>query len=88
MDVETESELPRWHPFEIIKRKLYIRSPKHVADAAVTASKLVKEEKLIVDATELERKFFELEQNDIKSTDIFGSEYASLRQMMVVLLFA
>jgi len=83
MDVETESELPRWHPFEIIKRKLYIRSPKHVADAAVTASKLVKEEKLIVDATELERKFFELEQNDIMSTDIFGSEYASLRQMMV-----
>ncbi|KAL7500622.1 hypothetical protein ACHAWT_011254 [Skeletonema menzelii] len=83
MDVETKDELPRWHPFEIIKRKLYIRSPKHVADDAVVASKLVTEEKLLVEATELERKFFELEMNDIASRNIFCEEYFSLRQMMV-----
>jgi len=83
MDVETKTELPRWHPFEIIKRKLYIRSPKHVADDAVVASKRVTEETLPVEATELERKFFELEMNDIASGNIFGEEYFSLRQMMV-----
>lgn len=83
MDVETTTELPRYHPFEIIKRKLYIRSPKHVADDAVVASKRVTEETLIVEATELERKFFELEMNDIASSNIFSEEYFSLRQMMV-----
>ena len=83
MDVETNNELPRWHPFEIIKRKLYIRSPKDVADEAVVATKRVSEETLMVEATDLERKFFELEQNDIVSTNIFAEEYFSLRQMMV-----
>jgi SNF2 family DNA or RNA helicase len=83
MDVETETELPRWHPFEVIKRKLYIRSPKDVADDAVVASKRVTEETLHVEATELERKFFELEMNDIVSNNIFSEEYFSLRQMMV-----
>ena len=83
MDVETTTALPRYHPFEIIKRKLYIRSPKHVADDAVVASKRVTEETVIVEATDLERKFFELEMNDIASSNIFSEEYFSLRQMMV-----
>jgi hypothetical protein len=32
-------ELPQNHPFEVIKHKLYIRSPRHIADEAVTASR-------------------------------------------------
>ena len=83
MDVEVDYELSRSHPFEIIKHKLYIRSPKHVADVAVTASQKVTQTTNQVDATALERKFFELEQDDIASRDKFGEDYASLRQMMV-----
>ena len=86
MDVEVDKPLDRDHPFEIIKRKLYIRSPKNVVSKAVTAIQKVSRQTIIVDATALERKFFDLERNDI---DIlhrnrnFGEAYASLRQMMV-----
>jgi len=77
-------ELPRNHPFEVIKRKLYIRSPRHIADEAVTASRKTTRSTVYVDATPLERKFFELECADIGSSpSIFGDEYASLRQMMI-----
>lgn len=82
MDVETDRELPSYHPFEVIKRKLYIRSPKHVADEAVTASQTVTSNTINIDATDLERKFFELEQNEIASGESFGEEYNSLRQMI------
>ena len=82
MDVEVDYELSSSHPFEIIKRKLYIRSPKHVADEAVVASQLVTNDTVHVDATDLERKFFELEQNELISRDVFGEEYNSLRQMI------
>lgn len=83
MDVEVNHDLPPYHPFEKIKRKLYIRSPKHVSDDAVTAAKKVTKETVYVDATELERKFYELEKNDIAGYDIFSEAYSSLRQMMV-----
>ena len=84
MDVEVDRPLPRSHPFETIKRKLYIRSPKHVADEAVTASQHVTKDTIYVEATALERKFFELEKKDISDWgDAFGPEYDSLRQMMV-----
>ena len=83
LDVEVDYELSRSHPFEIIKRKLYIRSPKHVADVAVTASQKVTQTTTQVDATALERKFFELEQGDVVSRNKFAEDYASLRQMMV-----
>lgn len=83
LDVEVDHHLGRNHPFEIIKRKLYIRSPKHVADTAVTASQKVTNSTITVEATPLERKFFELEANDIVSDDVFSDEHASLRQMMV-----
>ena len=59
MDVEVNYELSPYHPFEKIKRKLYIRSPKHVSDEAVTATKLVTKETIYIDATPLERKFFD-----------------------------
>lgn len=86
LDVEVNSPLPHHHPFENIKRKLYIRSPKHVADEAVTASQQVTKETVYFDATELERRFFQLEMNDIAASDrddIFGEHYNSLRQIMV-----
>jgi hypothetical protein len=83
LDVEKSDELPHNHPFEVIKRKLYIRSPKHVADEAVTASKKTTHITIYVDATPLERKFFELESDSIDATSVFGDEYASLRQMMI-----
>ena len=78
------AELPRNHPFEVIKRKLYIRSPRHIADEAVTASRKTTRSTVYVDATPLERKFFELESADIGSSpSIFRDENASLRQMMI-----
>jgi len=85
LDVEVDWSLSYDHPFENIKRKLYIRSPKHVADGAVIAKKMVSKETIYVDATKLERKFFDLEKNDIVDGRdyIFSEGYASLRQMMV-----
>ena len=86
MDVEVDKPPNHDHPFEVIKRKLYIRSPKSVADKAVTASQKVSKETIIVEATELERKFFDLELGEIEVMDRnqkFGDAYASLRQMMV-----
>ena len=62
------------HPFEIIKRKLYIRSPKHVADDAVSASKTVTRETVAVGATELESRFYQLEMEDIVSCDPFDAQ--------------
>ena len=71
-------------PFLVIKRKLYIRSPRHIADEAVTASRKSTRSTVYVDATPLERKFFELECAYIGSSpSIFGVENASLRQMMI-----
>ncbi|KAL7540970.1 hypothetical protein ACHAXR_010525 [Thalassiosira sp. AJA248-18] len=84
LDVEVDHDLRHSHPFEVIKRKLYIRSPKHVADTAVTASQKVTQSTIAVEATQLERKFFELEKNDIPcDNNLFAEQYASLRQMMV-----
>ena len=84
MDVEVNYDLPYNHPFEKIKRKLYIRSPKHVSDDAVTASKLVTRETIYVEVTALERKFFELEKNDVGDhRNKFIDAYIPLRQMMV-----
>ncbi|KAL7547347.1 hypothetical protein ACHAWF_010667 [Thalassiosira exigua] len=83
LDVEVEHDLGHNHPFEVIKRKLYIRSPQHVAEDAVTASKKVSTTTIRVHPTELERKFHKLEKNTIASRDAFDEEYASLRQMMV-----
>ena len=41
MDVEVDCPLPRNHTFEVIKRNLYIRSPRDVVDQAVSAVKKV-----------------------------------------------
>lgn len=83
MDIEVDHDLSYHHPFEIIKRKLYIRSPKHVADMAVTASQKVTRSTIMVEATMLERKFFELEEDDIPSgSSLFSEGAASLRQML------
>ena len=84
MNVEVNYDLPHNHPFEKIKRKLYIRSPKHVSDDAVTASKLVKRETVYVEASVLERKFFELEMKEAGDhSNKFMDVYIPLRQMMV-----
>ena len=86
MDVEVDYPLHRNHTFEIIKRKLYIRSPRHVADDAVTATKKVTKTTITVNPIPLERKFYELETADIEIQDrgkIFSEGYNSLRQMMV-----
>ena len=74
LDVEVNYNLNASHPFEIIKRKLYIRSPKHVADDAVTASKTVTRETVVVRATELESRFYQLAMEDIVSTDPFDAQ--------------
>lgn len=74
LDVEVTYNLHSSHPFEIIKRKLYIRSPKHVADDAVSASKTVTRETVDVRATELESKFYQLEKEDIVSSDPFDAQ--------------
>ena len=86
MDVEVDYPLHRNHTFEIIKRKLYIRSPRHVADDAVTATKKVTKTTITVNPIPLERKFYELETADIEIQDrgkLFSEGYNSLRQMMV-----
>ena len=84
MDVEVEHDLDPSHPFEVIKRKLYIRSPKHVVDAAVVASRTATRTTIAVEATPLERQFFELERRDISPRrSCFSDQYAALRQMMV-----
>ena len=83
LDVEVDQPLPDYHTFEVIKRKLYIRSPRHVADEAVTASKKVTRQTEIICPTKLERQFYELEMKDIHSPNKFSEVYYSLRQMMV-----
>lgn len=55
-----------------------------MSDEAVTASKMVTEETVYVKVTALERKFFDLEKNEVGNQhDKFHVEYFPLRQMMV-----
>jgi len=85
LNVEVDQPLPHNHTFEIIKRKLYIRSPRRVVDLAVTASKKVTRNTVIIQPTALEKKFYQLEMEEYcaHSDDKFSNDYSSLRQMMV-----
>jgi hypothetical protein len=86
MDVEVDYPLARNHTFEVIKRKLYIRSPRDVADQAVTATKKVTKMTVAVNPSSLETNFYSLEAADIMPQDrgkVFSNAYDSLRQMMV-----
>ena len=85
LQMDVDHDLRPGHPFVVIKRKLNICSPKHVADSAVTASQKVTHATVQVEATALERRFFEREKNDIASHNIFSKGYDSLRQMMSLL---
>lgn len=94
MDVEVDHELPEHHPFEQIKRKLYIKSPRHVADAAKKDVTLIRCTEY-VNPLELEQKFYQLEQQQLISaasteaaavdtkTNLFEERFNSLRQMTV-----
>jgi hypothetical protein len=88
MDVETDQPLPRSHTFERIKRKLYIRSPRHVADEAVTAK--VTRQTTYVTSLDIEQQFYQLEQDRVHEdpnispcTSLFAEPYRSLREMTV-----
>ena len=89
MNVEVDRPLSRNHTFEVIKRKLYIRSPPHVAEKAVAAT-VVRQTKRIQPMA-VETKFYQLEMGSIlnESSTLsprdnkFSDMYISLRQMMV-----
>lgn len=91
MNINTTKELPEEHPFEQIKRKLYIRSPRHVADKAKVVS--VKRNTEYVAQLDLERRFYQLEKKNLDEcaskspgadkSSPFGSRMDSLRQMTV-----
>jgi hypothetical protein len=86
MDVEVNYALPFHHPFEKMKRKLYIRSPKHVSDEAVTASQLVTKTTMYVDVTALERQFYELKKNEVGGLhDKFNVAYDSVGMKISVM---
>ncbi|KAL3942391.1 MAG: hypothetical protein SGARI_000285 [Bacillariaceae sp.] len=66
LDVMTSKTLPSTHPFERIKRQLYIRSPPAVAQEAVAASSLVTRTTEYVAPLVLEQKFYELQEKTIE----------------------
>lgn len=70
--------------FERIKKKLYIRSPRHVADKAVTATEFVARKTILVKQLDLERRFYELEfHKTVQDQDLFSPRYNALREMAV-----
>ena len=86
MDVEVSQPLPKHHSFELIKRKLYIRSPPHVADEAVHAKQKVQRQVIQVQQLNLEQRFYQLELGRLASGgrgDKFDSEFYPLREMTV-----
>lgn len=90
IQVQKNERLPSNHVFEKIKRKLYIKSPRHVADQAVVATKSVVKKTIRVEQMNVEQTFYEMElerirqdETRIASNDYFSSEYDSLREMTV-----
>ena len=86
MDVESfTTKLPASHPFEQIKRKLYIKSPRHVADTAKVVT-VVRNTKYVA-PLELEKRFYKLEWEQQQSlggiSNLFGERMNALRQMTV-----
>ena len=86
--MDVDQPLPRDHPFEIIKRKLYIRSPKSVAEEAVSASKTVTKQMIPVEALPVEKQFYQVELQKIMkenggATCGFDDVFDTLRQMTV-----
>ena len=86
MDVESFTRaLPASHPFEQIKRKLYIKSPRHVADTAKVVT-VVRNTKRVV-PLELEKRFYKLEWDQQQAlgttSNLFGERMNALRQMTV-----
>ena len=63
LDVESEVPLPSYHPFEKIKRKLYIKSPPQVADQAVSVK--VTHQTQCVQRLDTERRFYNLEKDKL-----------------------
>ena len=58
-NVEVEGKLNPNHPFERIKRRLYIRSPASVREKTINAMVPVKRETLSVQLTPIERAFYD-----------------------------
>jgi len=58
-NVEVEGALDPSHPFERIKRRLYIRSPASVRESAINAVVPVRREVVRVQLTAIERTFYE-----------------------------
>ena len=90
LDVETSEALDAEHPFEIIKRHLYIRSPGAVALAAVAASARVQHLTVPVAQSELERQFYHIELQAAleelgqpHARPSFGRAFEPLREMTV-----
>ena len=86
MNVEVDHPLPPDHTFEIIKSKLYIRSPPHVRDQAVNTTVTRHTEN--VTSLDLEKRFYKLEEASIRDQNLsndnkFSQAYNSLREMTV-----
>jgi hypothetical protein len=91
LDVESERELPSTHPFELIKSKLYIRSPGHVKAAALDASAAVTHELVRVPSNPVEAAFYDAEVLDARAladgaldhvAPGWGSAWEPLRQQV------
>ena len=92
MDVEVDTPLPASHPFENIKRKLYIRSPPHVVDQAV-CTEVTRVTEYVTPLT-IEQQFYRLEERNVQTTsddtgianspsNQFGEPCRALREMTV-----
>lgn len=87
LDVEQQAELPDAHPFEAIKRKLYIRSPGRVRAEAVEASARVEHATLRVETNEIERHFYQAALAEARehaggaAPPGFGAAWEPLRQL-------
>ena len=67
LNVEFTDALPTDHPFEVIKRHLYIRSPRAVCDVAVAARSAVVHKLVRVTPLLLEMQFYNLELAYVRS---------------------
>lgn len=90
---DSPTPLPPSHTFEKIKHKLYIRSPRHVAEDAVVATKSMVKNTLMVPQMQVEATFYQMELQRIReeqqeannhaNDNYFDVTYASLREMTV-----
>lgn len=89
LNVEVNYKLPENHTFEIIKRKLYIKSPRHIAQSVSVANQVIRKT-IQVPQLDIEQRFYELELKRVHPENpsfdeetLFSEALNPLREMTV-----